>query len=173
MALQNYTTYTETDPNNRYTVTSTKINVVGLDRNEDAHVVYDFGVNFFNENFTTKVDVYIDSASQVDGLLRMAWGLANAIDDVSGLRVAGQSHLDIYIAKTSTGGLVAASEYYGSNVFDNSIDLSLDTTYYLTIVRDESIGTYGTLYCYIYSNSGRTTLVDTLTITLRAKLDFR
>jgi hypothetical protein len=51
---------------------------------------------------------------------------------------------------------------------------SLATVYYLKIKRDEAVGTYGTLYCYIYSDSARTTLLDTLTVTLHtSKKDFQ
>ncbi len=56
---------------------------------------------------------------------------------------------------------------------DQSSELSTDTDYYLKVTRDESEGTYGKLYCYIYSDSVRLTLVDTLTVTLTEKQDFR
>ena len=174
MALQDFTTYTEVDPNSRYTATSTKIDVAGLDRSEDAYVYKDYGVNFFAGDFTHKITAYIGSASQNGGFLRMAWGLANALNDVSGLRGAAENYLECYITKNDASNrTINIAEYYGSNGVDTSINLSLDTPYYLTIVRDEAVGTYGTLYCYIYSDSARTTLVDTLTITLRAKVDFR
>jgi hypothetical protein len=48
-----------------------------------------------------------------------------------------------------------------------------NTNYYVTVKRDESVGTYGTLYCYIYSNLDRSTLVDTLTVTLTEKQNFQ
>lgn len=60
-----------------------------------------------------------------------------------------------------------------SDTTDQSSELSTDTNYYLTINRNESEGTYGKLYCYIYSDSIRSTLVDTLTVTLTEKQDFR
>ena len=48
MAIENFTTYTEVDPNNKLTVTSTKITAVDLDRDEDAYVYKDFGANNFS-----------------------------------------------------------------------------------------------------------------------------
>lgn len=173
MSLQNYTTYTETDPNSRYTVTSTKIDVAGLDRSEDAHVYKDFGAGAFSGDFEHKVTVYVNSSSQTSSVAR-AWMLTNAVDDVNGLRGAAENYIEAYISKASGAiATVTIAEYYSTNAIDTSINLSLDTPYYLTIVRDEAVGTYGTLYCYIYSDSGRTTLVDTLTLTLRAAIDFR
>jgi len=60
-----------------------------------------------------------------------------------------------------------------TDTIDSYTSLSQNTDYYLTLKRDEAIGTYGTLYAYIYSDSARTTLVDTLTVTLTEKQDFR
>jgi hypothetical protein len=56
---------------------------------------------------------------------------------------------------------------------DSSVGLSGDTNYYVTVKRDEDTGTYGTLYAYIYSDISRSTLEDTLTVTLTEKQDFR
>ena len=94
MWSQNFLTYIETDPNSRYTVTSTKIDVAGLDRSEDAHVYRDFGASYFSANFSHKLTAYVNSASQNSGFLRMAWGLANAINDVNGLRGASENYLE-------------------------------------------------------------------------------
>jgi len=50
---------------------------------------------------------------------------------------------------------------------------AINTTYYNKVKRDEAIGDNGTLYMYIYSDAGRTNLLDTLSVALTSKVDFR
>ncbi|KKK65176.1 hypothetical protein LCGC14_2976790, partial [marine sediment metagenome] len=62
----------------------------------------------------------------------------------------------------------------GTSYSATPFDISLDTDYYMTIVRDESIGTYGTITMFTYSDADRTTLVNTQAITLHtSKKDYR
>ena len=49
MALEDFTTYTETDTAERLTVTENKIDIIALVSDEVATVVYDFGVNYFGD----------------------------------------------------------------------------------------------------------------------------
>ena len=50
MAVEDFTTYTEVDPNSRITVSSTKVTWASVQRDEDAYVYKDKGVNYFDEN---------------------------------------------------------------------------------------------------------------------------
>ncbi|MCP4568374.1 MAG: hypothetical protein GY841_12425 [FCB group bacterium] len=56
---------------------------------------------------------------------------------------------------------------------ESSASLSLSTDYYVEFVRDETVGANGTIYAYIYSDTGFSVLVDTLSVALAAKDDFR
>jgi hypothetical protein len=51
--------------------------------------------------------------------------------------------------------------------------LTTNTFYYGKLTRDESVGTYGELKLQVYSDANFTTLIQTLTITLTEKQDFR
>ena len=54
---ENYTTYTEVDPNSRVVVTSaTQIDFTNLTREENAYVVYDYGALAFVGDFVIDVD---------------------------------------------------------------------------------------------------------------------
>jgi hypothetical protein len=86
---------------------------------------------------------------------------------------AGENAILIY-AKGEGATIQLTSVHENSFRNDGYVTASTDTLYYLTIERDEGIGTYGTIYVYIYSNSGRTTLVDTLSVLVEAAtIDYR
>jgi len=168
MAYVDFTTFTEVDPNSDITLTSDTCSFDTLDNGANAWVYKDEGVDFFDGDFNHEVQVKI--TGQTGGYGRaMVWSLTNTITDFKscsdGLGVAfnhrgGNRWIELYERNSST-------EYsdYG-NYTEN-------TDYYLTIERDESIGTYGRIYCYIYSDSNRTTLLDTLQLDLHEKVDFR
>jgi hypothetical protein len=171
-ATEDLTTYTEVDPNARITVTAARSSFVGLTRNEDAYVYYDKGVNHFNGDFEHLLDVYLDSADAYG--IAVVWALTNLVDDWKGIIDAAgdaltfQLYFDAtnynFILRETDAGVLSGDTYVGA----------IDTPYYLKIVRDESVGTYGTLYAYIYSDAARTTLLDTLSVTLNtSKKDFR
>jgi len=174
-AKEDYTAYVEYDLDSKYTVTAHQITVEDLTRNEVAFIYRDFGVNYFSGDFEFDVEGQVKATS--NGLATgYCWALTNllqslnVIDGVSGDFLAvsfqeedGDVEWRIYL-----------TECDGGTLYEDYYICSADTTYYLTIKRDESVGTYGTLYCYIYSDSARTTLVDTLTLTLHtSKKDFR
>ena len=51
MAIEDFSTYTETDPNSKIAVTSSKIDVSAIDRGDNAYVYDDKGSNFFDGDF--------------------------------------------------------------------------------------------------------------------------
>ncbi|MGB6873341.1 MAG: hypothetical protein WBE46_04275 [Dehalococcoidia bacterium] len=172
MATENLTTYTEVDPNSRIGVTAARSAVTGLTRNEDAYLYKDKGAGRFSGDFEHLIDCRVDSGNNV-GLL-YPWALANLIDDVAGIGASGDllgcnlyvvspTRVDIYLHEWIAGVHYGSAGYQGAPA----------TTYYLKIKRDESVGTYGTLYCYIYSNAARTNLLATLSLALHEKEDFR
>ncbi len=178
MAVEDFTTYTEVDPNSRITVTSTKVTWTLIQRNEDAYVYKDKGVDFFSGDFTINL-TYRHTGGSVQGApIVNAWALTNLIDDEQGIIDASGDFLGLHVsAITSTTpsniGLQegdGGTRYIGINGFRAVID----TDYYLKIVRDESVGTYGTLYLYTYSDAARTILLNTDTLTLHSsKKDYR
>ena len=81
-----------------------------------------------------------------------------------------------FIANSTTQGGLVLVEGDGANVdtgAGTTTILTIGTQYYLRICRDESIGTYGTLYCYIYSDAAMMELVEVVSLALDVKTNFR
>lgn len=172
MAVENFTTYAEVNPNSHISKTATRATSTTLGRDETAYLYKDKTAGFFAGDFEHLVTTYL-SSTDTNGRGGV-WMISNDLGDRRTLTVDAKDYLGLFWAEI--GGL-----YYlyltkldsAGTLSDPSSALSITTNYYLKIVRDESIGTYGKIYCYIYSNLARTTLVDTLEIELSEKLDFR
>jgi len=168
MAYENLTTYTKVDPNSDLTITSDTCSFDTLDNGANTWVYKDFTLDYFDEDLFHQIQVNISADTGGYGRA-IIWSLTNAITDfkscVDGLGIALRNY----------GGnkLITLYERNDSNEYDDSGNYSESTDYYLTIERDESIGDYGRLYCYIYDDINRTNLLDTLQLDLHEKVDFR
>jgi hypothetical protein len=169
MPFEDFATYTEVDPNSRISVTSSTITATALTRDEDAYVYDDKTVGNFDGDFTHLLTATRDNSTNVGNA--SAWALTNAIDDSQGLIAASESFL--YLLYNNSTNLFLAESDAGTVYTDFITTLTEGQTYYKTIERDESIGSFGQLTCKIYSDSIRTVLIDTLVLTLHAKLDLR
>jgi hypothetical protein len=166
MTYEDFTTYTEVDPNSHITVSANSITHVSY-RNEDAYVYKDKGVNHFTD-FTHLVDVKTNaSVTNSDGVV---WMITDDINDWYGLYTAHKPFISVmWIIDSSKIPTIWLRQYDGTTIHnDQSVNLSANTWYYLKIVKS---GT--SITCYIYSDSARTTLVDTLTVTMNADDSFR
>ena len=173
MAVENFLTYPEVDPNSRITVTSSRVTWASLDRNETAYVASDKGTDFFDGDFVHLLTASMTSNSGSSTVY--GWALTNTLDSLYAIDAASGDYLGLnYYGYSATRQLVLAECDGGAVYASNAYSITLTTVYYVKIVRDEAVGTYGTLYCYIYSDSARTTLLATLTLTLHtSKKDFR
>ncbi len=169
-ATENFTTYTEEDPNTHITVTASRVTVTGLLRNENAYVYKDKTASYFDGDFEHLITAYMTAGTS--GGQNVIWGLANFIGSYSDTTKPDMLSVLIYHAGGTTYRLILQESMLGTK-WSATYDISLDTPYYLKIKRDESVGTYGTIYSYIYSDSARTNLLQTLTLTLHEKEDFR
>jgi len=160
MRLEDFRTYIEFDDNSHISKTANHIDFFAY-RNEDAYVYKDMGVDHFG-NFEHKIDVKAISAT-VSGQAHV-WTLANLVDDFIGIEKADDNALTIFLVKGATYYSLYLRECYLGDVhavFDFGI--AVLTWHYLTIKR------YGTtLTCKRYSDSARTNLSKTLTLTLNA-----
>lgn len=169
---ENYTTYTEVDANARLSVDSaTQITATGLLRSDESYIYKDMGAAHFAGDFTHLLDTkHTASGSTVSDAA--FWATTNAVDDMYGLRAASAKYLYAYWYGNTP--VIYLQEGAGATQYsDGSVNLVTNTQYYMKVVRNEAVGTYGTLYLYIYSDSGRTSLVDTLSVALHEKLDLR
>lgn len=153
-AYENFDDYTEVDPNSHITKTSTRITVAGLLRSEHAYVYKDKGENFFSGDFVHWIDVYFDDSS-ASGAQWAIWVLGNGI----GSRVNIGDCLNIFFVN-SVGVPKLTLEAREAGYPQDTYIVSYDTLYYLIIERIDVNVT-----CKIYSDSGRTDLLDTLAVT--------
>ena len=157
---EDFTTYTEEDPNSHITVSADQIHAYSY-LNEDAYVYDDKGIDHFGD-FEHLVDA--KGVDQARYERYTFWLLSNAVDDVYGLYLAEETYIQARFWGDATGFTAQLLERYGAFYgADTSTVLSLNTMYYFKIVKS---GT--SLTCYIYSEPARATLVDTLTLTLQA-----
>lgn len=170
MAYEDFTDYVEEDPNNRFTVTSNKIDISGLQADENAYVYKDKGVDHFDGDFEHLLETYIESGDTGGSV--NSWVLANVVAERDG---ANENMLFLVSYRYTDSSIrLYLMELDGSSASYEIYTGSLLTSYYLKIKRDESAGDYGTLYCYVYDDAERTNLVDTLTVALHtSKKDFR
>ena len=171
---QSTTDYPESDPAGRIELTdATTVTVTTADNDEEFYVARDFTAGYFSGNFELYTQVKCTSNPVTVGGIGV-WAVTNTMDSLRDIDVANGDWLSVWWYQFSGNQHLAVSECNNGTIYTKiSTTLSLDTEYYLKIVRDEDVGTFGTIYCYIYSDSSLSTLVDTLTLPLTEKQDFR
>jgi len=156
--IEDFTTYTEVDPNAHISVTASAITGSDILRNEDAYVYDDKGASHFG-NFEFLVTSHTDFSGtdqysevwfavvgdEVDGAYNINYGLG-----MSWRRNSGPNYLTLRLSEQDNR----------SETHDNYTNRSYDTDYYITVSRS---GT--TAVALVYSDAARTVLIDTLTIT--------
>lgn len=158
---EDFTSYTEVDPNNHITKTTNHIDFQAY-RNEDAYLYADKGANHFGTSWEHKIDgKIVSSQNRAAGYI---WMLTNDIDDWIGLSTA-KATLALVLSRSSAGvyQIYLAETYLGSAYYSTLWTCSVNTPYYFTLKREGTAFT-----CKIYSDSARTNLLTTLSITLQA-----
>jgi len=174
MAVQDFTTYTEVDTNNHLSQDTNTSTFAGLTCAETCYLYKDFSADYFDGDFTQEFTFYLDNQTSVGFMC--PWMMGIDLGDYSTLVTTG-THYFLCNLVMNNGGTRTyyAIECDGGNVYSDSYTtFELDTLYYIRVKRDESVGTYGTFYTYIYSDAAHINLIDTLSVTLHtAKRDHR
>ena len=145
MIIEDLTTYTEVDSSGKIAVSSTRVTANSITNNVDSYVYKDFGASYFD-----KIDLLFDyQCAAHSGYAVM--GFTNELDE-------SMHWVGPYIAVSLQSGL---SIYNGGTSHDSSLDLSHNITYYCRLLRQAGDDV---VRLYIYSDAGRTTLVDTVTL---------
>jgi len=154
MPLEDFLLYTEVDPNNHITRTSTLVTHESY-RNEDACLYDDKGVDYFGTEFTHYLEITPVTWTDVGLLPPLATCWMVSVDNSP---LAGRYlHLRWY-EQSNTPRLELLEK---GGAFHHSAALSWGTKYYITIVRNAT-----TLKCYIYSDALRSVLVEMQSINL-------
>ncbi|MCK5601474.1 hypothetical protein KAR91_06390 [Candidatus Pacearchaeota archaeon] len=164
-----FTKYTDTSPDPIQTITPTTITAVGVSRNEDTYVYKDKGVDYFDANFLHTFAATMSNNVNVGN--GAVWVLTNDIGDAVELINTNKSFT--YLLYNNTTNLFLGESDAGTLYFDYITSLTDGQTYYYTLERDESIGSFGQVTCGVHSDSDRTLPVDTLSVLLHANIDFR
>jgi len=165
-SYEDFTGYTEVDPNSHIAKTANHVDFQDY-RTEDAYLYKDKGAGHFTD-FTHKINI-----KSVSGALwhqAHIWLLSNDIDDAKGLLANGKTAITIDIYKAGSGVVyLTLEEFYTTGEYGNSWSpMSENVWYYLTIQKSGTA-----LTCKVYSDSARTTLLTTLSLTLHANHNFR
>lgn len=167
--LQTYTGYAEVDTASRLTVAANLLTIAALDTDETMKLTYDFGASYFSGDFEHSLNFKVTVGTGTESCY--LWAMSDSIANPIGTLITANTDL-IALAWTN-GALILTERNSTVSTTDTSSDLSLATDYYIRIVRDESVGTYGTLYCYIYTDREYCELVDTISVTLTESKDWR
>ena len=155
-AYEDFTTYTEVDPQSKITKTATQISFADLVRNASACYVYkDFGVDYFN-GFNIEYEMYLDSSSTATA--HTGPGLSTTVNPMN---AAPATSVWVTLARVDAStwrtnllrGPWAAGIYYA---------ISSDTTYYCRLEREAASDSISN---HIYSDAARTNLLNTRTLT--------
>src|SRR3972149_308030 len=175
--VQDLTSYTEVDPNSRIAVTANRVTATNLTRNEDAYVYKDMGIDYFAGSFRIDFQVQASSGNGGTAIYNVAT-LANTVDDWQGLDNANASGLAVTWSTGLSGsvGTFAIQELDSGTLYadSSSIARNYGTTYYMSLVRDETEDIYGMLWLGIYSDIARENLLEEFVIILHSsKKDYR
>lgn len=164
--IEDFTTYTEVDPNNHLSKTFARVTATDLINweSESAYIYKDKGVGYFSGDFRHYIDIRCISGDFPAE--NTVWGLLNALG--SQFETDDTDKLMVFFYAYTTNPKLYLRERYGGSHNQIAYDAEWDTTYYLIIERK-----YSTLTCEIYSDSDRTDLLETLSRELHSIDSYR
>lgn len=163
--------FTEVDPNSHITLTTSRCTFAVLDKVEAAYAYQDKGEDYFSGDFSH--DIKINMSGFTDAGLGAVWMLSDMVGAMNDIKVAGEYYIALWYSFAGLMLVEQSVDAYGSMFGSGAFVIDVDTTYYLTIKRREGEGSYGRLYCYIYSDSSRSILLHTLSVYLHSKENLR
>lgn len=153
--LEDFTTYTEVDPNDHIAVSAHEV-IATLHQTENAFIYKDKGVGHFGDFVHT-----FELRAMPSGLRGRSacWVLANAVASERDLLMAHELFLSIQIIELGTAEIaLQLYSFNGSSGHTSAIDCDLPTDTWLTVSRQ---GDEYTLE--VYSDAERTNLLATVT----------
>lgn len=180
MATEDFTTYTEVDPNSHLTQTAARSTYTGLTRSEVAYLYKDYGVAHFNASFRHNFDFKMSSGTAAGNGSAVHWALTNTLNDMQANQNAKNAEIGFWIFygdTTLTCYIEEVTSLGNSELATDTTSLSLNVAYFGQAFFDSTVGTFGTLYIYVYptatDRTNGTNKTMTLTGTLTATVSFR
>lgn len=155
---EDFTTYTEVDPNSHLSKTASTITVAGITNGEDAYIYADKGVGHFTNAFTHLVDTRFTAGSAQWAQFAF-WAISNDVDDMGGWNAGNHEAacLRWQDRRSYDGKVYAKLGSFERELAEDWDRLTFDTPYYAKLVRSGANGQ--TLTAYEYSDAIRATLV--------------
>ena len=156
-ANEDFTTFTETDPDSKLTVTSSRVtSTLANSRTETYSVYKDYGAGHFG-NFSHLLTVFASAMNNAGSSPVLGYALiSNQTGDIAGAEANGDG-LSVHMFTGNYNLTMEEQDAFNSDFYDADTLI----VYYLTIGRASTTATV-----LIYSDSGRTTLLDTLSIAM-------
>jgi hypothetical protein len=162
LSYEDFTTFTEVDVG-ADRIQKTKYHIDHLSyRDETTYLYKDYGAACFGD-FEHRIKVRVVSTSEAwSG--GHTWLLANDVAGAYWMESNNKTYLSIFlISNGSNNPRILLREMYNGTYYDDEYICSLNTWYYVKIIKS---GT--SINAYVYSDSDYSNLVDTLTLTLHA-----
>jgi hypothetical protein len=168
-ATEDFTTYTEVDPNSHITFTALHIDWIAR-MDETAYLRYDKGVNHFGD-FIHKFDVKLITSNNAKNY--PCYALTNDLGDICALNTASKPFIDVRIGRHTDGWIffILNEGYAGVQHSSQSVqgdNFALDTMYYCTVIKASNALTLN-----VYTDTQRTVLKKTLVLQLQIDHKFR
>jgi hypothetical protein len=167
MALEDFTTYTEVDPNSDIVVTTDKCDVSTMRLDEHAYVRKDMGAGHFG-SFVHYMTVYTGSGSGGDYASAMFWAVSNGANGYTEMLEA-ESGLGCDVTHFPAAAVYIYLWDLETAYYDYWTGASPNTLYYCTIERVSGVS----LVCKIYSDAARANLLDTLSVSTVGGASYR
>jgi len=156
MATEDYTTYTEVDPNAELTVTAASIvSAAGAADNPDNYVYFDYGVDHFDESAGDILHTFDYSNDGTNNGKPHPWILGNTLNDAEFLKKTALDGYAVEIKFKNNAVEVVLNDYFGEQKTGTKITHANTTTVFGQI--DWTSPSSGTLKLSVFTDSGRTT----------------
>lgn len=158
MAIEDFTTYTETDPDSVITVDANTVSWVNLDsRDVTSMVAYDKGVNHFDGDFEHKFSCKFTNAAQFN--LPVHWALTNSYntnDDLNDMIINDEDLFIFYFYHGDENVLqfglqIIEDGEQNADAWTSALD---NVVYFIRITRDDDGGANNTGQLKAYIATG-------------------
>lgn len=160
MTTEVLTGYSETDPGTFIDVTADRVTLNALRRNISAVLEYNFGAGYFSGNIQAAGQLNV-SVGAAGGLF--AFGFGSASGHTTSAAPSNGAIIQIYANGTTTFDGYALNYHSGAYTAGNPIGSTGSIgagVYYYTMAVLSSLSRYGGIYFGLFSDSGKTTLVQ-------------